>query len=134
MMARPASKHPTELELQILKILWQESPRNVHQVQQALAAGAASRDLSYSSVVTVLNIMVRKRYLKRAKQGRAYVYEPCVSEKDVHRGILGDLLDRVFDGSPSAVMLELLDLADLDEAELEELRKLINRTAKEQSR
>ncbi len=133
-MARPGSEHPTELELEILKILWQRSPLPVKDVQDALAAGPAKRDLAYSSVITVMNIMVRKKYLGRRKRGKAYVYDPRVSQQSVHRGMLGDLLDRVFDGSPAAMMLELLDTADVDQRELKELRKLIHRKAKEQSK
>ena len=131
-MARPASEHPTELELEILKVLWQQAPRTVEHVRAAL--GAAGRALSHSSVITVMNIMVRKRYLSRTKAGRAFEYEPCVRETDVSRGLLNDLLQRVFDGSAKAVVLELLQTADVDRDELVEIRHLINRAAKEGGR
>jgi predicted transcriptional regulator len=131
-MARPASEHPTELELTILKVLWEQAPRTVEQVREALAAGG--RELSHSSVITVMNIMVRKRYLVRSKAGRAFEYEPRVEEKDVNRGLLNDLLQRVFGGSAKAVVLELLETADVDADELGEIRRLINRAAKEGGR
>ena len=131
-MARPASEHPTELELTILKVLWEQAPRTVEQVREALAAGG--RELSHSSVITVMNIMVRKRYLARAKAGRAFEYEPRVEEKDVNRGLLNDLLQRVFGGSAKAVVLELLETADVDADELGEIRRLINRAATEGGR
>ena len=104
-MARPRSDHPTELELEILKVLWRESPQTVAQVREALAAVPASRELTHSSVITVMNIMVRKRYLKRKKRGRAYEYEPQIAGKDVGRDMLGDLVSRVFEGSAAAVRL-----------------------------
>lgn len=129
-MARPTSEYPTELELQILKILWQRSPLPVREIRQALADGG--RDLAHTSVITTLNIMVRKTYLKRAKDGIAYLFTPRVAQEDVSGRMLGDIVDRVFDGSASEVMLSLLKTSDIDADELKELRRLINRLAKEQ--
>lgn len=124
-MPRPASEHPTELELEILKVLWRKQSGTVEEVREALAA--AGRELTHSSVITMMNIMVRKKYLARRKEGRAFVYRPLVEEQRVGRGLLADIVDRVFDGSASAVMLELLETADVDAAELAAIRKLIAR-------
>lgn len=132
-MARPSSEHPTQLELELLKILWQQAPLSVQQVRELLEQQPSGRSLTHSSVITVLNIMVRKQYLKRTKQGRAYCYEPLVSEQQVSRGMVGDMVDRVFDGSAKALMLELLEGAEIDLDELKEIRRLINRKAKEQA-
>ena len=129
-MARPSSSYPTDLELEILKILWQEGPQTVEQVREQLAA--LDRELTHSSVITVMNIMVKKKYLRRKKLGRAFQYEPCVSDKEINRGMLGNLVERVFDGSASAMMLELLETADLDADEIKEIRRIINRKAREQ--
>jgi BlaI family penicillinase repressor len=125
-MGRPASKHPTELELGILKILWRDGPLPVRGVRDALAP---ARELAYTSVMTVMNIMVEKGYLARRKDGPSYVYRPRVSEQATTRRMLRDLVDRAFDGSAAAVMVNLLETADLDEAELKELRALLNRKA-----
>lgn len=130
-MARPGSEYPTELELEILKILWEQSPLPVRDVRQLLEE-QAGRELTHSSVITVLNIMVRKGYLKRKKDGKSFLFSPKVKKDRVTGGIVGDLLSRVFDGSPSALVLNLLETADLDAEELKELRKLITR--KEQER
>lgn len=133
-MARPRSEYPTELELAILKVLWaEETQQSVQEVREALASGRARRELTYSSVITVLNIMVRKKYLKRTKRSRAFLYEPIVSEKQIHRGMLGDLVQRVFDGQASNVILELLDTSDIDADELKRIRRLINRKTRENS-
>ena len=123
-MARPASRYPTELELEILKILWHDSPLSGREIRDALAPG---RELAYTSVMTMLKIMTRKKYLRRRKVAGGYMYAPRVSEQDVARGMLDDLVDRVFDGSALAVMLNLLESSDIDRAELKKLRKLINR-------
>lgn len=128
-MARPASDYPTELELEILKLLWQTSPQVVETVRSTLEA--AGRELTYSSVITMLNIMVRKGYLERTKRGRAFEYRPIVGEADINRGMLHDLVDRVFDGSATAVMSALLESSDVDGDELAKIRRLIQRKTKE---
>ena len=128
-MARPASEHPTELELQILKILWEESPLPVRDVRQALAS--AGRDIAHTSVITTLNTMVDKHYLTRTKQGKSFLFSPRVDRQQVTEGMLGDVVRRVFDGSPTDVMLSLFNCADIDEEELKELRRMINRRLKE---
>ena len=129
-MARPKSEHPTKLELEILKVLWEESPLPVREVRRRLKE-QAKRTLAHSSVITVLNIMVHKAYLTRRKQGNAFLFSPKVAKEDVSGGIVGDVMARLFDGSPSAMALNLLETADLDSKEIRELRKLISRKAKE---
>ena len=130
-MVRPASGYPTGLELQILKVLWERAPLMVRDVRRALAE--MGRDIAHTSVITTLNTMVDKRFLKRKRQGKAFLFSPRVARDDVCEQMLGDVLNRVFDGSPAAVVLSLLNLSDIDETELKELRKIINRKAKEQS-
>jgi len=130
-MARSESEHPTGLELELLKVLWDEAPLPVREVRVRLEKQAGRR-LAHSSVITMLNIMVRKGYLKRRLEGKALLFSPRVKKADVTGGMVHDLLSRVFDGSSSALVLNLLETADLDNQELAELRQLINRKAKEQ--
>jgi len=130
-MARPGSEHPTELELEILKVLWAaEAPLPVRDVRAKLIE-QSGRDLSHSTVITMLNIMVRKGYLRCKKDGKAFLFAPKVEKKHVSRGMVGDLLSRLFDGSASAMVLNMIDSTELDADELAELRRLINRKAKE---
>lgn len=130
-MARPPSEYPTELELEILKILWQEAPRTVEAVRETLAA--QGRELSHSSVITMLNIMVRKDYVERTKNGRAFEFTPLVREDEVGREMVNDLVTRVFDGSASTLMLRLLETSDVDAQELAEIGKLIQKAAKDRT-
>ena len=132
-MARSGSDYPTELELEILKVLWDESPLPVRDVRARLDE-RADRPLSHSSVITMLNIMVRKGYLRRRKNGKAFLFVPKVKKENVAGGIVGDLLSRVFNGSSSAMVMNLLETADLDANELAELRRLISRKEKEQQK
>lgn len=127
-MARPVSQHPTELELRVLKILWERSPLPVREVRQGLADGG--RELAHTSVITTLNTMVGKKYLKRTMEANACLFAPRLSREEVSRQMLGDVVHRVFDGSAKAVVLSLFESADLKPDDLAELRKLINQKAK----
>ena len=122
-MARPTSHHPTELELEILKILWRDGPSSVRQVRDALAA---RRPLAYTSVMTIMTIMTRKKHLRRRKRNGAFTYTACIGEKATLGGMLRDLIDRVFNGSTTAVMQNLLT-DDIDAEELARLRELIDK-------
>ncbi len=127
-MARRTSKYPTELELEILKILWRDGEATVRQVKKQLSN---FRKLAYTSVMTMMTIMTEKRYLKRRRKANYYMYKPLITEKTITSGMLGDIVDRVFDGSAMAAMVNLLETGDIDESELAELRKLIRRKGKE---
>lgn len=127
-MARPRSEHPTELELKILKILWEHSPLPVREIRQGLAA--AGHDIAHTSTITTLNTMVGKQYLKRQMQGNACLFAPRVSRQEVSQRMLGDIVRRVFDGSAKEVVLSLFGQSEIPEDELKELRSLINRKLK----
>ncbi len=129
-MARPASKHPTELELEILKILWRDGPASVRQVRDALAG---FRDLAYTSVMTIMTIMTKKGYLRRSRSEDGYVYRARITQESTTRRMLRDLVDRAFEGSAAALMLNLLETSDIDADELKRLRELLSEKAKEKS-
>ncbi len=130
-MVRPKSTQPTDLELEILKILWDRSPLAVREVREALEA--AGRVLAHTSVITTLNVMVGKKYLSRSMQGNSCLFSPKVAREEVTGRMLGDVVRRAFDGSAKAVMLSLFESSELDADELKELRQILNRKTKEQS-
>jgi predicted transcriptional regulator len=130
-MARPGSGNPTELELEILKVLWDDSPLPVREVRARLES-RADRPLAHSSVITMLNIMHRKGFVRRKKEGKSFLFSPKLRKDTIARGIVGDVLSRVFEGSASDLVLNLLETADFDSGELDEIRKLIARKSKEQ--
>jgi predicted transcriptional regulator len=119
------------LELEILKVLWEQGPLPTRDIRDALASGEAARDLAHTSVITMLNIMVDKGYLDRTKSGGAYTFSPRVKREDVSGGMLDDLVERVFSGSATSLMLSLLERADLDHDEIRQLRALIRRKGTE---
>lgn len=129
-MARPASKHPTELELEILKILWEENRLSGRQIRDRLAP---VRSLTYTSVMTVLGIMEEKQYVSRKKADGSFVYSARLSRQAASRGMLRDLVDRVFGGSAATAMVHLLETSDVDAGELRQLRELIQRKSKDRA-
>lgn len=131
-MSRPAAEQPTELELQLLKILWVNSPQPVREIRDRLAD--SGRDIAHTSVITTLNTMVKKRFLARKKEGKAFLFSPRITRDQVSRSVLGDIVDRVFDGSAAAVLAGLFEHSDIDSDELKELRKLIDQRMKERDK
>lgn len=124
-MARPASHHPTELELEILKVVWPDYPVTVRVVRDRLAE-QTGRDLAYTSVMTTLGVMFNKGYLKRKMVNGSFLYEPKVAREKTLGKMLGDLVDRAFGGSPSAAVLNLLKTSDVDAEELRRIRELLD--------
>ena len=130
-MARRTSKYPTELELEILKILWRDSEATVRQVKNQLSN---FRELAYTSVMTMMTIMTEKGYLKRSKKDNYYIYKPQITEQETTQGMLDDVVNRLFDGSAMTAVVNLIETGDIDESELAKLRKLITRKGKEVQR
>ena len=130
-MARPASAHPTELELQILKILWEDAPLTAREIRAVLSR--QNRDLAHTSVITTLQKMVEKRQLTQLDpvEGKAFRFSPRLREEDVSKRMLSDLVNRVFDGSAEAVMLKLFDVGDLNPEAVKRLRRALSDKAKE---
>lgn len=126
-MPRARSQHPTRLELSILKILWEKGELAVRDVRTALAQ-AEGRDLAHTTVVTTLNTMVEKGQAKRRVEGNAYFFAARRREEDVSRGMLGDLVRRLFGGSARALMLNLVQCDEVPESERRELRQLIKQS------
>jgi len=131
-MARSPSEHPTQLELQILKILWEESPRTARQIRERLETNG--RKLAHTSVITTLQKMVNKRQLKQLEpvEGKALRFSPRMKEADVSKRMLCDLVNRVFDGSAEEVLLSLFDVSDLDENAVKRMRRALNEKMREQ--
>ncbi len=128
-MAPRPDQHPTQLELRILKILWDESPLPVREVRARLAE--QGRDLAHTTVITTLNTMCDKKQLRRKKDGKALLFSPRVRKDTVSHSMLSDLVDRLFDGSVASLALRLFDRSELNAEEVKELRRLLDRKAKE---
>lgn len=119
-MARTKTEQLTPLELEIMHVLWEEGPSNVQTVQQKL-----KRDLAYTTVQTMLNILHKKKKVNRNLKDRAYFYKPAVSRKQVVSKHISDVVDRLFGGSAESLVMSLLETRHLTPAKLARLQKLV---------
>ena len=119
-MARPRQAHPTRGELEVLQILWEHGPSTVREVLEVLP-----KERAYTSVMSLLNVMFEKGLVTREAEGRAFRYTATHQPDQTEGRMIGDLLDRVFSGSPTALVARLLEQAQPSEEELDEIRKLI---------
>jgi BlaI family penicillinase repressor len=119
-MVRHKTEQLTPLELEIMHVLWETGPANVQTVQQKL-----KRDLAYTTVQTMLNILHRKGKAKRTLKDRAYFYKPAVSRKQVLSKHVVDVVDRLFGGSAESLFMSLVETKHLTAAKLARLHKLL---------
>ena len=82
--------------------------------------------------MTMLTIMTKKDYLERSRKSNRYIYKPIVTKEEITSGMLGDIVNRVFDGSTMAAVVNLLETGDIEEPELTELRKIIRQKERTQ--
>jgi BlaI family transcriptional regulator, penicillinase repressor len=113
---------PSELELQILAILWDRGPSTVREIRQAMTDG---KSRAYTTVLTLVQIMEKKGLVDHAVRGPAHVYRPLVARRQVLRPLMRDLLRNVFSGRPADVVQCLLDGSTLDEEELARIQEVI---------
>lgn len=112
----------TEVELELMTILWRLGEGSVNDVLDQLPR---DRKLAYTSVSTVLRILEQKKVLMSRKEGRTHVYVPRVKKADYEALSVRDLVDRVFDGTPVSLVKQLLDSGGLGRQDLEELKRMI---------
>ena len=122
-MARPRHENPTPAELQVLEVIWERGPSPVRDVMNALHK---RRPRAYTTVMSLMDIMHGKGYLKRRQQGQAYLYQAKVTEKATRSKMLKDVLNRVFEGSANLLVVHLLEQAKPSEEELEEIHKTVS--------
>lgn len=119
-MARRKAENLTPLELEIMHVLWEQGTANVQTVQRNL-----KRELAYTTVQTVLNILHRKGKVQRAMKDRAYFYKPVVSRSHVTGEHMSDILDRLFGGSAESLVMSLVETKHLTPKKLARLQKLL---------
>src|ERR1700729_4240254 len=111
----------TPLELEIMQVLWELGPCTVAEVQPKLKA-----ELAYTTVQTMLNVLLRKKKVKRVQEGRAYRYRPVVSRERASSSALSDLVQRMFGGSSEALLIAMVDTRQIS---AEELARVADRLA-----
>lgn len=122
-MSNEPLQKPTASELEILRVLWVRGPSTVREVHEALSE---KKDLGYTTVLKLLQIMTAKGTVRRDEGQRAHVYEACQPATETKRQLVGDVLQRVFEGSASELLIHALEGRRTSRKELEELRRLID--------
>jgi BlaI family penicillinase repressor len=108
-----------------MHVLWETEPANVQSVQQHL-----KRQLAYTTVQTMLNILHRKGKVKRTLKDRAYFYKPVVSRSHVTGEHMSDIVDRLFGGSAESLVMSLMETKHLTPKKLARLQKLVEEEGK----
>jgi predicted transcriptional regulator len=114
---------PTELE--IMSALWETGPANVQTIQQRLP-----RELAYTTVQTMLNILHRKGKVRRSLKNRAYFYKAVVSREQVVSHSVSSLIERLFGGSAENLVMSLLETKHLTPQKLAKLNEVIKAASK----
>ncbi len=130
-MPRPRTEHPTPGELDVLNILWDRGPRTAREVWTVLNE---RRERHYTSVNSLLNTMTDKGLLRRQSDQRAFLYEAAVPREKTQGQLVKDLVGRAFDGSPSGLVLQVLDQCDPSPEEMDQIAKLIQQYRKQRGR
>ena len=126
-MSKKNEKLLTEVELELMNILWGLGEGTVNDVIENLPRG---RELAYTSVSTMLRILEQKEVLKARKEGRGHVYVPRMKKADYESKTVRHVVDKVFGGTPLALVRQLLTTVDLNEADLAELKQLVSEMEK----
>jgi predicted transcriptional regulator len=122
-MARPKAAELTERELELMHVFWEHGPQTAADAREQLAAGG--RDLAYTTVATLVKILIDKGFLEQQGEKRPFVYHPLRTFDDVSKRLVGDLVNRVFQGSREELLVRLLDGRKLTKKEREVLEQIL---------
>lgn len=115
----------TELQLEIMAVLWDRGEATVEEVREALAP---DRDLAHTTVSTLLSRLAKREVVRRRKEGRSYVYSPAVEPERVQRSVvneIGEVADRLFAGDVANLVATLLSESDVDADDLARVKEMI---------
>ena len=105
-----------------MKILWRSGASTVRGVYEDLLE---RRKIAYTTVMTMMNILEQKGYLKKTQKDRAFVYQATRPQKQVIRGMVREFVDRVFNGSAEPLLLHLVEDRHVSESDLDEIRRMM---------
>ncbi|HYW78252.1 MAG TPA: BlaI/MecI/CopY family transcriptional regulator [Thermoguttaceae bacterium] len=119
---------PSDLETQVLSVLWEHGPSTVRQVFSRLPDG---KERAYTTILTVLQGMERKRLVSRTRDGAAHIYRAEVDRDEVGEPVVKTLLRNVFAGDPARVVQALVNSAEVNADDLKQIRRVINQAARD---
>jgi BlaI family penicillinase repressor len=117
-----ALARPSELELQVLGVLWDRGPASVRSVMEAMPDG---KDRAYTTILSVMQVMEKKGLVRHTQQGPAHIYHAKLKRNQVLVPLMKDLLRNAFGGNPARVLQCLLDATGIRDGDLEEIRRVI---------
>ncbi|MFN0243597.1 MAG: BlaI/MecI/CopY family transcriptional regulator [Planctomycetota bacterium] len=120
-----------ELQYAIMRVLWLEGEATVARVQEALSE---ERGRALTTIATMLTKMEKKGVVAHRNVGRQFIYRPSISEKQVHRSMVAELTERLFQGDTLALVNHLLVEQDIDATELKRLKSLIEEQSSKEKR
>jgi BlaI family penicillinase repressor len=120
-MDQPA---PTQAELEILNVLWRRGPTTVREVHDAVAG---KRDVGYTTVLKLMQLMAEKGLVTRDESARSHIYVAAVPEQRVKRRLVTDMMERVFEGSAADLVQQALSSRKASKKEIEQIRDLLDR-------
>lgn len=123
-MARQAKQGPTDRELAILQVLWDDGPSTVRQVHEKI--GGSGRGTGYTTVLKFMQIMFEKGLLKRDDSQHAHIYRPAVTRKNTQQKTIRKVVDQLFDGSAQQLVLQALSAKKPSREELAEIRQMLD--------
>ena len=122
-MPRLPSSQPTEVELQILRILWEHGPSTAREIHNELAG---ERETNYSTTVKMLSVMLDKKLVKRDETVRPQVFRTVATQDRTQERMLKDLIQKAYDGSMGSLVMQALSSQKSSPDELAEIRRLLN--------
>ncbi len=128
---RPKATTLTEQELEIMKVVWELGSPTVREVYENLLE---RRKIAYTTVMTMLNVLVAKGRLKKKQKDRAYVYRPTQAQSAVVSSMVKEFVGRVFDGSAKPLLVQLVQDERLTESDLDEIREMIREAERKENR
>ena len=114
----------TAQELEIMKVVWRSGASTVRDVYETLLE---HRKIAYTTVMTMMNILEQKKYLRKSAEDRAYIYRPAKPKKQVIKGMVREFVDRVFNGSAEPLLVHLIEDRKLTNKDLDELARMIRK-------
>ena len=121
----------SELQLAVMRVLWQQKKAAVTEVQEALKS---ERDLALTTVATVLTRLEKAGLVAHRASGRHYLYRPLVSEEEVRRSMVSVLAERLFEGDVAALVSHLVNAREIKPGDLARVRQLIEAKEREGKR
>ena len=118
---------PTDLELEILKLIWRRGSATVREVYLDFQK---ERKIAYTTVLTMMGVLERKGLLKKKRGERAYVYFPVQPQARVMDGIVKEFVNRVFNGSPKPLLVHLVEDEEIDAKDLSEIENILRERRK----